>query len=188
MLWSPSISEAEDERSQKMPQFGISSAGLVTDWEMRRDNNWRLAVLAPIGNEWSLHLTKNRRVTAPNAELNINRVSSSRSETVSLDFVQDIYEQGRESVSSDLLVRVIHAVKVLMRNDLLGLLEMLLRDIDFSSVAPEAVVALIRTSSPVRSKLMNWRPAVKRAQHEFSQRGLDADRILVGLQSGQNAP
>lgn len=43
------------------------------------------------------------------------------------------------------------------------------------------VLALARSSFPVRSKLTKWQKFVRNARTSFAVRGLDADRLLKGL-------
>lgn len=58
----------------------------------------------------------------------------------------------------------------------------LLKSVKVSDAAPEVMVALLRTTYPVRRKLLrHWSKLLKDVRAELSARHLDSDRILRGL-------
>ena len=102
-------------------------------------------------------------------------------EPTSLDGLTLAYEQGIESCSSEVLVQLIHDLKVLLQKRSFLLINEILRTADFSLLSPEAIVAILRVLSASKSELYEWKSSLLRAINVLNDRELETDQILRGL-------
>ena len=130
---------------------------------------------------WDMGPIKDIGLTANSAAAHLAGTLRQSSQPASLEILMLAYEEGIERCSNEVLVNVVHELKVLMQNQSYQVLEHILRAADFSSLSPEAIVAILRVPSSARSILYEWRGAVVRAKSEMTERGLETDRILEGL-------
>lgn len=110
------------------------------------------------------------------------------SDPIDLGILDEIAAEGPESCSTEVLARFIGELNSLMRYEAYGFIDQIMAGIDLSVFSPEAIVALLRVTSVVRSKLSNWRELLQRARAELQKRDIDADTVLTGLEQPIASP
>lgn len=97
------------------------------------------------------------------------------------EWVVAISQGGRDSLSTETLVKLIEGLGRLMRERRYDSIDELLSTIPLSNWAPEAMLALVRIPYTVRHSLKQWGVAVKRVDAELQSRGIDSTKALRGL-------
>lgn len=103
---------------------------------------------------------------------------------VTTDFTWTVHlllEGRREQASSEQIVEAINGVNALLKNKSFDLVDQVLSYAPIGLISPEIMVALARTTYPVRRSLGSWRPFVARVRTELQSRNYDAPKILSGL-------
>jgi hypothetical protein len=80
-----------------------------------------------------------------------------------------------------ILEEVIVGINSLIKAQRFGLLNSMLEDMPTAVTSQHILLALARSTFAVRSKLPKWKPFVLRVKLGFEARGLDANRLLMGL-------
>lgn len=151
-------------------------------------NWWRLVVkhdplewIDTSSSAWVMDFKKDVGLTARSAAAHLPITRIKWSEPASLEILALAFDEGPDGCSNEVLVGLVHELKVLMQNHSYQVLNQILRTAEFNSLSPEAVVAILRVPSAAKTILREWRSAVARAKAELTARGLEADRILEGL-------
>lgn len=130
---------------------------------------------------WDMDFKKDIMLTASSAAAHLPITRIKWSEPANLEILVLAFNEGPDRCSNEVLVGLVHELKVLMQSHSYQVLNNILRTAEFNSLSPEAVVAILRVPSAAKSLLREWRSAVARAKTELTARGLEADRILEGL-------
>jgi hypothetical protein len=83
--------------------------------------------------------------------------------------------------TSDELITTINRLNIVMKDRNFELMDAIFRQLDVTSVNPEMMLAFIRTTFAVRSKLGEWCQLRDRVRAELSSRRFDPDILLKGL-------
>jgi hypothetical protein len=83
--------------------------------------------------------------------------------------------------TSDELITTIDRLNIVMKNRNFELMDAIFRQLDVTSISPEMMLAFIRTTFAVRSKLGEWCQLRDRVRAELSARRFDPDILLKGL-------
>ena len=186
MQWNPNLSRQDATPGWRTGQN--SPAPFDPSEPDERSDSWVLVVRYdpadwndPFESTWDTNLPKDSMRTSSSANARLTMGRPRWSAPANLESLELARAEGIENCSSEVLVGLIHALKVLMQGHSYQVLDHILRTAEFDSYSPEAIVAVLRVSSAAKSKLYEWRGAVVRAKNELAARGLEVDRILEGL-------
>ena len=98
-----------------------------------------------------------------------------------LAFVDKVVQEGREQCSKLALATLIQNLKRLMRLQLFSIIDQILAERPWDQLSPEAMIAFLRVTSPVKSNLAEWRPSLHAVRAELETRRLNAAALLEGL-------
>jgi hypothetical protein len=68
-----------------------------------------------------------------------------------------------------------------MRLQLFSIIDQILAERPWDQLSPEAMIAFLRVTSPVKSNLAEWRPSLHAVRAELETRRLNAAALLEGL-------
>ena len=102
-------------------------------------------------------------------------------DSVDLTVLEEIYSEGIEQCSKEVLAKFIHELKSLLIYNNTELVDQIFDSLDYSKLSPHIIVASLRITFPIRSALNNWKSALISAREELTTRNIDTDKILAGL-------
>ena len=79
------------------------------------------------------------------------------------------------------LAGLLKGVNELIEGENFDQLSKVLAAVEMKDATPEALIALARYTSPARARLNAWRAFVREVREELSSRGVEVDRLMVGL-------
>ena len=116
-------------------------------------------------------------------QLQDNTVSSAQTRpSVDISWFDRVMEPATRPLKPADIMPVIAGLTNMLKANYFEEVDRLLKSVKTSDAAPEMLVALLRTTYPVRRKpLRHWSKLLKDVRAELSARHLDGERILRGL-------
>jgi hypothetical protein len=93
----------------------------------------------------------------------------------------NLLREHHANAAEEELVSVITELNVFLLKREFSLIDAIFNSVDVSALQTAKVLALLRGTYAVRSKLNAWRQLLERSRQEFAHRGLDVAAIFRGL-------
>lgn len=97
------------------------------------------------------------------------------------EWLLNFYNEPRDKATRSSLRIAVREINSLLRARELGRINEVLAQADFGRLAPDIIMAILRSTVSTREYYADWNSSLERAYDELKDRGLDPDQILVGL-------